>query len=66
MVLADRGLEVLEIVEAISISFSPVVLIFNDYLGMRKLSARWMTSLLTINTSAIDQNFDRVLSVDEP
>lgn len=42
MVLTDRQLKVRQIVEAISISHDSVVSIFNDHLGKRKLSARWV------------------------
>lgn len=49
MVLADRRLKVREIVEAIGISHGSVVSILNDHLGMRKLSARWVPRLLTID-----------------
>ena len=44
MVLADR-----EIVEAIGISHGSVVSILKDHLGMKKLSARWVSRLLTID-----------------
>ena len=49
MVLADRRLKVREIVEAIGISHGSVVSILKDHLGMKKLSARWVPGLLTIN-----------------
>ena len=49
MVLADRRLKVREIVEAIGISHGSVVSILSDHLGMRKLSARWVPRLLTID-----------------
>jgi histone-lysine N-methyltransferase SETMAR len=49
MVLADRRLKVREIVEAIGISHGSVVSILNDHLGMRKLSARWVPRLLTVD-----------------
>ena len=49
MVLADRRLKVREIVEVIGISHGSVVSILNDHLGMRKLSARWVPRLLTVD-----------------
>ena len=49
MVLADRRLKVREIVEAIGISHGSVVSILKDHLGMKKLSARWVPRLLTID-----------------
>ncbi|XP_011251320.1 histone-lysine N-methyltransferase SETMAR-like [Camponotus floridanus] len=47
--MADRRLKVREIVEATGISHGSVVSILSDHLGMRKLSARWMPRLLTID-----------------
>ena len=41
-------LKVQEIVEAIGISHGSVASILNDHLGMRKLSARWVSRLFTI------------------
>ena len=38
-----------EIMESIGISNGSVVLILNDHLGMRKLSARWASHLLIID-----------------
>ncbi|EFN71643.1 Histone-lysine N-methyltransferase SETMAR, partial [Camponotus floridanus] len=49
MVFHDRRLKVREIVEATGISHGSVVSILSDHLGMRKLSARWMPRLLTID-----------------
>ena len=49
MVLADRRLKVREIIEAIGISQRAVVSILKDHLGMKKLSARWVPRLLTID-----------------
>ena len=49
MVLSDRRFKVREIVEAIGISHGSVVSILNDHLGMRKLFARWVPCLLTID-----------------
>lgn len=60
MVLADRRLKVREIIEAISVSYGSVVTILNDHLGMRKLSARWVRFLLTI-----DHKLNRVTTSQE-
>ena len=49
MVLADRRLKMPEIVESIGISHGSVVSILKDNLGMKKLSARWVPRLLTID-----------------
>ena len=49
MVLADRRLKVQEIMEAVGISHGSVVSILKDHLGMKKLSARWVPPLLTID-----------------
>ena len=49
MVLADRRVQVREIVDAIGISYGSVVSILNDQLGLRKLSERWVPSLLSID-----------------
>ena len=49
MLLADRRLKVREIVEAIGISHGSVVSILKDHLGMKKLSARWVPCLVTID-----------------
>ena len=49
MVLADRKVKVREIVDAIGISYGSVVSILNDQLGLRKLSARWVPRLLSID-----------------
>ena len=49
MVLADRRVKVREIVDAIGISYSSLVSILNDQLGLRKLSARWVQRLPSID-----------------
>ena len=49
MVLADRRLKMREIVEAIGISHGSVVSILKDHLGMKKLSAKSVPRLLTID-----------------
>ena len=49
MLLSNRRLKVRQIVEAIGISDGSVVSILKDHLGMKKLSARWVQRLLTID-----------------
>ena len=49
MVLADRRVKVREIVDAIGISYGSVVSILNDQQGLRKLSAKWVPRLLSID-----------------
>ena len=44
--MADRRVKVREIVDAIGISYGSVVSILLDQLGLRKLSAKWVTRLL--------------------
>ncbi|QQP51330.1 Mariner transposase [Caligus rogercresseyi] len=66
MVLADRRLKVREIVEAIGISHGSVVSILKDHLAMKKLSARWVPRLLTIDHKRNrDEFFCRFVTVDE-
>ena len=47
LVLADRRLKVVETAETVGISKDCVGHILHEILGMRKLSARWMSRLLT-------------------
>jgi histone-lysine N-methyltransferase SETMAR len=49
MVLEDRRVKVREIEEATGISHGSVVSILHDQLCMRKLSARWVPRLLTVD-----------------
>ena len=49
MVLADRRVKMREIVDAIGISYCSVVSILNDQLGLKKLSARWVPRLLSVD-----------------
>jgi histone-lysine N-methyltransferase SETMAR len=49
MVLADRRLKVREIAEAVGISNDRVHNILHEHLGMKKLSARWVPRLLTVD-----------------
>lgn len=49
MILDDRRTKVRELVEATGISFGSVVSILNKYLDMKKLSARCLPRLLTVD-----------------
>lgn len=60
MILDDRRLKVRELAEAVGISTERVHHILHEYLAMRKLSARWVPRLLTI-----DHKHNRVKSSKE-
>ena len=47
--LDDSRVILRELAEAAEISISPVIKILHDDLGMRKLTAKWVPPLLTIN-----------------
>ena len=49
MILDDRRMKVREVAEAVGISTELVHHILHEYLGMKKLSARWMLRLLILN-----------------
>ncbi|XP_018393225.1 PREDICTED: uncharacterized protein LOC108772230 [Cyphomyrmex costatus] len=49
IVLTDRRVKVRELVEATSISHGTVILTLYKQLGMKKLSARWMPRLFTVD-----------------
>lgn len=49
MVMEDRKLKVRDIAETLGISYDRVHNILHEYLHMRKLSARWVPRLLTID-----------------
>jgi histone-lysine N-methyltransferase SETMAR len=55
IVLADRRVKIREIVEMLNISYERVWHILHEHLGMKKLSARWVPRLLTV-----DQKRNRV------
>ena len=55
IVLTDRRVKVRELVEATGISHGTVISILHEQLGMKKLSARWVPHLLTV-----DHKRDRV------
>lgn len=49
LVLADRRVKLREIAETTGISYERVQNIVHEHLGMRKLSARWVPRLLTVD-----------------
>lgn len=49
MIMADRRIKLRELVEAVNISYERVQNIITNYLDMKKLSARWVPRLLTID-----------------
>ncbi|XP_011705450.1 PREDICTED: putative uncharacterized protein FLJ37770 [Wasmannia auropunctata] len=49
IVLTDRRVKVRELVEATSISHGTVISILHEQLDMKKLSARWVPRLLTVD-----------------
>lgn len=52
IVLVDRRWKVREVLEAIAWSHDSVVSILSDYLGMRKLLARWVPRLFIIDNKS--------------
>ena len=61
MVLDDRRIKVREIIEVMNMSKKRVCHILNQYVGMRKLSARWVSRLLTVDQKRIRMNISNVL-----
>ena len=61
MVLDDRRIKVREIAEVMNMSKERVCHIFNQHLGMRKLSARWVTRLLTMNQKRVRKDISNAL-----
>jgi len=55
IVLTNRRVKVHELVEATGISHGTVISILHEQLGMKELSARWLSRLLTV-----DHKRDRV------
>ncbi|EFN60336.1 Putative uncharacterized protein FLJ37770, partial [Camponotus floridanus] len=49
MILADRRTKVREVAEAIGVSTGTAINILHDKLAMKKLSARWVPRLLTVD-----------------
>jgi len=61
IVLIDRRVKVRELVEATGISHGTVISILHEQLGMKKLSARWMLCLLTVDhTRGLYDNFKTI------
>ena len=63
MVLDDRRIKAREIAEVMKISKERVCHILNQYLGMRKLSARWVSRLLTVDPKRVRMNISKTLLV---
>ena len=61
MVLDDRRIKVRVIAEVINMSKERVCHILSQYLGMRKLSARWVPRLLTVDKKRVRMNISNVL-----
>ena len=53
MVLDDRRMKVREIAEVMNMSKERVCHILNQHLGMRKLCARWVPRLLTVDQKRV-------------
>ncbi|KAG5321989.1 SETMR methyltransferase, partial [Acromyrmex heyeri] len=49
IILADHRTKVHEVAEAVDVSYGTVFNIFHDNLRMKKLSARWVSRLLTMH-----------------
>ncbi|XP_011698824.1 PREDICTED: putative uncharacterized protein FLJ37770 [Wasmannia auropunctata] len=49
IVLTDQRVKVRELIEATGISHGTVISILHEQLGIKKLSARWMSRLLTVD-----------------
>ncbi|KAL6255483.1 hypothetical protein P5V15_013817 [Pogonomyrmex californicus] len=61
MVLDDRRIKIREIAEAMGISKEHVCHILTEELDMRKLSARWVPHLLTLDQKRIRMNISKAL-----
>lgn len=61
MVLDDRRIKVREIAEVMNISKERVCHILNQDLGMRKLSARWVPRLLTLDQKRVRMNISNAM-----
>ena len=53
IVLTNRRMKVREFVEATSISHGTVISILHEQLGVKKLSARWVPRLLTVDRATV-------------
>ena len=56
MVLDDRRIKVREIAEVMNMTKERICYILNQHLDMRKLPARWVPRLLTINQKRVRMN----------
>lgn len=61
MVLNDNRIKVREIAEALKISEEHVCYILTEELGMRKLTARWVPRLLTLDQKRVRMNISNAL-----
>lgn len=61
IVLDNRRVKVREIAEAMSMSKERVCYVLNEDLGMRKLSARWVPRLLTLDQKRVRMNISKAL-----
>ena len=61
MALDDRRIKVREITEVMNMSKECVCHILNQHLGMRKLSARWVPRLLTVDQKRVRMNISNAL-----
>ena len=53
MILADRRTKVREVAEAVGVSYETAINILHDKLSVRKVSARWVPRLLTVDNKRI-------------
>lgn len=53
MILADRRTKVREVAEAVGVSYGTAINILHDKLSVRKVSARWVPRLLTVDNKRI-------------
>ena len=61
MVLEDRRMKVRDIAEVMNMSKERVCHILHQHLGMRKLSARWVPRLLTVDQKRVRMNISNAL-----
>ncbi|XP_030750150.1 protein GVQW3-like [Sitophilus oryzae] len=61
MVLDNRRIKVREITEVMNISKECVCHILNQELGMRKMSARWVPRLLTLDQKRVRMNISKAM-----
>ena len=57
IVLADRRVKIREITNIVKISTERIQNVLHETLGMKKLSARWMLRLLTVEQKRNRDNF---------